>query len=65
MKFLEFLSLLKKHGQSYPTYRISFPYLKMWPIICNFLNFFSFSKNVRYHMEFLEFLPLLQKCGLS
>src|SRR3954470_13451415 len=33
--------------------------------MCNFWNFFPFSENVDYHMQFLEFLSLLHKCGLS
>src|SRR3954464_14133874 len=37
----------------------------MWTIMCNFWNFFPFSENVDYHMQFLEFLSLLHKCGLS
>src|SRR3954463_2731920 len=37
----------------------------MLTIICNFLIFFPFSKNVDYHMQFFEFLSLLQKHGLS
>src|SRR4051812_23252455 len=81
MLFLEFLSLLLKHGISYEIYKNSFPspkeftnicnflnFLyspKTWTIICNFLNFLLFSKNVDYHMHFLEFLSLLQNCGIS
>src|SRR3954471_16232532 len=30
-----------------------------------FLEFFPYSKNVDYHMQFLEFLSLLQTRGLS
>src|SRR3954467_11433 len=30
-----------------------------------FLNFFLFSKNVDYHMQFKKILSLLQKCGIS
>src|SRR3954466_14833958 len=30
-----------------------------------FLDFFPFSKNVDYHMQFFEILSLLQKRGLS
>src|SRR4051812_25762521 len=57
MQFLEILSLLQKHGISYVINEISFPYdsPKLWTIICNFKNFFLFSKNVDYHMQFLEF----------
>src|SRR3954470_20945222 len=57
MKFLEFLSLLQKHGLSYAIFGISFPSQKMWTIhaifgnslpypkwtiICNFRNFNPF-----------------------
>src|SRR4051812_42348451 len=55
-QFMEFLSLLQKHGLSYAISKISFPSKKTWIIICNFLNFFPFSKNVDYYMYFLEFL---------
>src|SRR3954469_11468586 len=48
MQFVEYLSLLEK----------------TWNIICNFWNFFPFSKNVDYHMQFLEFLSFFQKRGL-
>src|SRR3954470_8817045 len=65
MKFLEFLFHFQKHGLSYAVNGISILSLKTWSIICNFLNFFTFSKNVDYHMEFMKFLFLLQKCGLS
>src|SRR3954465_3173305 len=65
MQFLEFLSLLKKRGQSYALIRISFPSPKTWFIICKLWNFFPFSKNVDYHMKFLEFISLLQKRRLS
>src|SRR3954471_22995050 len=33
-------------------------------MICNFWNFFPFSKNVDYHKQFLKFLSLLPKRGL-
>src|SRR3954470_4946044 len=49
MQFLYFLSFLQK----------------TWTIICDFWNFFLFSKNVDYHMQFLKFLSLFKKCGLS
>src|SRR4051812_46132671 len=45
--------------------RNCFPSLETWTIICKLWNFFPFSKNVDYHMQFMEFLFLLQKCGLS
>src|SRR3954463_8793820 len=61
MQFLEFLSLFKKRGLSYAISRISFPSPKTWIIICNFENFYPFSKNVDYDMQFREFLSLLQK----
>src|SRR4051812_7543512 len=65
MQFLQFLSLLQKRGLSYAIYEISFSSPKTGTIICNFWNFFIFSKNVDYHMQFMNFLPLLQKRGLS
>src|SRR3954464_13504485 len=78
-QFMEFLSLLQKNGLSYAISKISFPSPKTWTFICNFWNFFPFSKNVDYYMHFLEslsknvdydkqfmeFLSLLQKHGLS
>src|SRR3954462_7121717 len=78
-QFMEFLSLLQKHGLSYENSKIYFPFPKTWTIICNFWNFFPFSKNVDYYMHFLEFLSkyvdydkqfmeflsLLHKHGLS
>src|SRR4051812_29948558 len=54
-KFTEFISLLKKRGLLYAMSEISIPSLKTWTIICNFSNFFPFSKNVDYYMQFLEF----------
>src|SRR4051812_9108771 len=39
--------------------------LHIWTIICDFLNFFPFLKNVDYHKQFRKFLSLVQKCGLS
>src|SRR3954465_4195567 len=45
--------------------KVSFPSLKTWTIICIFLSLFPFSKNVVYHMQFLEFNSLHQKHGLS
>src|SRR3954468_10736467 len=66
MQFLKFLSLLQKRGLSYIISEISFPSPKTWTIICNFWNFFPFSKNVdNHHMQFWETLFLLQKRGLS
>src|SRR3954468_8877213 len=56
-QFMEFLSLLQKHGLSYAISKISFPSPKTWTIICNFWNFFPFSKNVDYHMLFWNFFP--------
>src|SRR3954464_5663733 len=58
-------SLLQKRGLSYAISRISFSSPETWTIICNFLNIFLFSKNMVYHMQFLEFISLLQKRGLS
>src|SRR3954469_22493454 len=57
----EFLSLLKKLRQSYAIYEISYPSPKTWNIILNLSNFFPFSKNVLYQMQFLKFLSLVQK----
>src|SRR3954463_3707144 len=34
-------------------------------MISNLWNFFPFSKNMDYHMQFLKFLSLFQKRGLS
>src|SRR4051812_11927429 len=79
MQFMKFLSLLKKRGLSYAISEIFIPSLKTWTIICNFWNFFPFSKNADYYMQFLEFrsnnkdydmqfmkfLSLLKKRGLS
>src|SRR3954467_10271198 len=62
---LEFLTLLQIPGLSYGIYGISFPSPKMWIIICIFLNFFPFPIYVDYHMQFIEFLSLLPKRGLS
>src|SRR3954466_14608037 len=41
MQFLKFLSLPQKCGL---LYEISFPSPKTWTIICNFYNFYLFSK---------------------
>src|SRR4051812_45778021 len=49
MQFLEFLSLFKK----------------AWTMISIYFNLFHFSKNVDYHIQFMEFHSLLQKRGLS
>src|SRR3954462_12375451 len=65
MQFMKFLFLLQKSGLSYAFYAICFSSPITWTIICNFYNFFPFSKNVDYHMQFLEFLSLFQKRGLS
>src|SRR3954467_15751991 len=62
---MEFLSLFKKHGLSYAIFEISFSSPKTWTIICNFRNFYPFSKYVDYHMKFLKFHSLLHKRGLS
>src|SRR3954464_7281946 len=43
----------------------SLPSQKTWTIMCNFWNLFPFSKNMDYHIQFLEFLPLLKKYGVS
>src|SRR3954469_13095960 len=65
MQFMKFLSLLQKSGLSYAFYAICFSSPITWTIICNFYNFFPFSKNVDYHMQFLKFLSLFPKRGLS
>src|SRR3954470_20960674 len=44
---------------------ISLSSTKTWTIICKFWNFFLFSKNMEYHMQFQEFLSLFKKRGLS
>src|SRR3954464_8797197 len=62
---LKFFSFLQNHGLSYAISEISLPSPKTWTIICNLRNFFSFSKNMDYHMQFLKFLSLLQIQGLS
>src|SRR3954465_5774663 len=65
MQYIKSLSLLQNCGLSYAISRISFYSPKTWTIICNFWNFFPFSKNVEYHMQFITFLSLLEKYGLS
>src|SRR3954462_4519732 len=40
-------------------------FTKIWTIICNLRNFFPFSKNMGYHVQFQNFLFLLQKHRLS
>src|SRR4051812_40231236 len=60
MQFLEFRSLLLKHGLSYAIYEISLSSPKTWTIICNFLNIFPFSKNMDHHKQYKKFLFLLQ-----
>src|SRR4051812_38035118 len=59
----EFLSLLKKRGLSFPIYGIYFPSPNTW-LSNEVCESFPFSKNVDYHMQFLEFISL-QKHGLS
>src|SRR4051812_43524475 len=65
MHFTKFLSLHPKCLLSYAMFGISLSSPKTWTIICNFWNFFLFSKNMEYHMQFQEFLSLFQKHGLS
>src|SRR4051812_38385596 len=62
---MEFISLPQKRGLSNAVSGNSFSSSKMWTIICNFWNFFPFSKNMDYHMQFLEFHSHLQERGLS
>src|SRR4051812_32219242 len=45
--------------------RIPFPYQKTYTIFWNLWNFFLFSKNMDYHIQFLDFLSLFKKHGLS
>src|SRR3954469_12727671 len=49
MQFIEFLSLPRKYGLSYASFKNSLP----------------FSINMDYHMYFTKFLSLLPKCLLS
>src|SRR4051812_24899106 len=42
-----------------------FSYPKTYTILWNFWNFFLFSKNMDYHIQFLDFLSLFKKRGLS
>src|SRR4051812_6198481 len=65
MQYMEFLSVLKKHGLSYAIYEISFSSRKTWTILCNFWNFFLYPKNVDYHMQFMKFISPSQKQRLS
>src|SRR3954470_6862052 len=81
MQLVEFICLLEKQGLSYAIYGICFPspksgisYVicgiyfpspKTWAIIYNIRNFWPFSKNVDYQMQFLKFLSILKKYGLS
>src|SRR4051812_26897477 len=78
-QFLKFLSFIEKRGLLYAIFGIFFPSQKTWTIICifwnffpktwtmisNLWNFFPFSKKMDYHMQFLKFLPHLQKSRLS
>src|SRR3954466_6859876 len=61
MQFIKFLSLLQKRALSFAIYEISFSSPKTWTIICILWNFFPFSKNVDYHMQFLNFFYFLTK----
>src|SRR4051812_42848295 len=45
--------------------RFHFASPKTWTIICNLGNFYPFSKYVNYHKQFLDFLSVPQKHGLS
>src|SRR4051812_38194315 len=56
MQFQKFLYILLKHGLSYAIFEISSSYPKTLTIICNFWNIFPFSKNMDYHVQFLELL---------
>src|SRR4051812_33725049 len=53
----EFLSLLKKRGLSFPIYGIYFPSPNTW-LSNEVCESFPFSKNVDYHMQFMEFISL-------
>src|SRR3954468_2233794 len=61
MQVMKFLSLLPKRGLSYAIYEIYFSFSKTWSVICNFWKLFTFSKNVDYYMQFLEFISLSPK----
>src|SRR4051812_14418780 len=63
MQFIEFLSLLHKCGLSYAISKISSSSPKTWTIISKFYNLFLFTKNVDYHIQFMEFLSLLKNVG--
>src|SRR3954471_23645178 len=65
MQFLEYISLLQKHGLPFAIYGISFFSPKLWTTICNLWNFFLISKNMDYHMQSMECLPHPRKHGLS
>src|SRR3954462_8272736 len=45
--------------------RIPFSYPKTYTILWNLWNFFHFSKNMDYDIQFLDFLSLFKKHGLS
>src|SRR3954469_16531588 len=64
MQFLEFLSLLQKTWTIICEFWNFFLFSKNVDYHMQFLNFFPFSKNVDYHMQFLEILSLFQKRGL-
>src|SRR3954470_24473299 len=63
--FKKFYPFFKKHGLLYEILGISFSFQKTWTIICNFKIFYYFFINMDYSMQFLEFLSLLHKHGLS
>src|SRR3954470_18359316 len=63
--FKKFYPFFKKHGILYVIFGISFSSQKTWTIICNLKFFYYFFKNMDYSMQFLEFLSLLHKHGLS
>src|SRR3954462_5742362 len=45
--------------------RIPFSYPKTYTILWDLWNFVLFSKNMDYHIQFLDFLSLFKKRGLS
>src|SRR3954469_69752 len=67
LQFVKFLSLLHKSGLLYAVFNNSFSFAKNEDCLMQFMEFlFSpITKSMDYHMQFLEFLSFLQKCGLS
>src|SRR3954469_18243004 len=57
MQFLNFFSLLQKHGLSYVFYGTNCSSRKIWTIICILLNFFPFSKKWSIICNFGIYFP--------